>query len=251
MSKEFGNPSRKLRPANRFALNKNCCWLLACVVAIVFSGCKTFNSESNWFSKDEEEKVFETPNKIVAIWTNSVFNESGNAPVRGLGGRLYFYDKKHQPIEVDGKLSVFLYDDTNPEARKTQEASKVVHFTPEQVATKFTPTDFGASYSFWVPWDKVGGIRTQLAVIPVFTAKTGEMLVGEQARHLLPGSDPIEFVDEMDGSSVQQASFEGDDDERMKSSTIKLSPTLRNRLRQGYSHTVQETRTIQTEVLKK
>ena len=211
-------------------------------VSSLFSGCQTL-SESKLLKKEDEERVFETPSKIVAIWTNSVFSGSGEKPVRGLGGRLYFYDKNHQPIQVDGKLSVFLYDDTKEGDRTQQEASKTVHFTPDQVASKFTPSDFGASYSFWVPWDRVGGNKTQLAVIPVFTARTGEMIVGDQARHLLPGKDPIKFIDEEEnteiGSGVRQVSFEevdGDEDDelRIRTSTIKLSPALQERLRQGW-----------------
>jgi hypothetical protein len=225
--------------------------LLVCLGCCVLAGCQSLSGPKEWFAKEEEEIVYETPSKIVAIWTNSVFNENGKPPVRGLGGRVYFYDGTHQPIQVDGKLSIFLYDDTDPDGRKKQEASKTIHFTSEQVASKFTPTDFGASYSFWVPWDEVGGERAQLSVIPVFTSDEGEMLVGDQARHLLPGRNPIEFIDEMEegGSEVQQASFVDkngssnqvakasaveDAKDRMKSSTIKLPPTMQQRLRQGW-----------------
>lgn len=221
----------------------------------LFTGCQTL-SENKLFKKEDEERVFETPSKIVAIWTNSVFSDTGEKPVRGLGGRLYFYDKNHQPIQVDGKLSVFLYDDTNAGDRKKQEASKTVHFTPEEVATKFTPSDFGASYSFWVPWDQVGGKKTQLAVIPVFTARTGEMIVGDQARHLLPGKDPIKFIDEETAkvdSEVRQVSYEQvdndeDSESRIRTSTIKLSPALQERLRQGWPVTRIEKKEVRAKV---
>ena len=231
--------------------------LLALLLSVgsLFTGCQTI-SENKLFKKEDEERVFETPSKIVAIWTNSVFSDTGEKPVRGLGGRLYFYDKNHQPIQVDGKLSVFLYDDTNAGDRKKQEASKTVHFTPEEVATKFTPSDFGASYSFWVPWDQVGGKKTQLAVIPVFTARTGEMIVGDQARHLLPGKDPIKFIDSQEAkgdSGVRQVSYEEvdnneDSESRIRTSTIKLSPALQERLRQGWPVTRTEKKEVRTKV---
>lgn len=219
--------------------------LLLCLMVVAASGCQSL-SFGKWGK--EEEIVYETPSKIVAIWTNSVFNEVGKPPVRGLGGRVYFYDAEHHPIQVDGKLSVFLYDDTDRKGRRKQEATKAMHFTPEQVASKFTPTDFGASYSFWVPWDEVGGERAQLSVIPVFTSNSGEMLVGEQARHLLPGSNPIELAEDEaeDDKGVQKAGYlttnpsksdviqaAGIQDQKLsfESTSIKLPPAMQRRLR--------------------
>lgn len=215
------------------------------LVLCCFAGCQSLRGDKGLEANDETE--FGTPAKVVAIWTNSVFNEQGKPPVRGLGGRVYFYDAAHKPIMVDGKLSVFLYDDTDGGSRKKQEATKVVHFSASELAANFTPTEFGASYSFWVPWDEVGGKRTQLSVIPVFSTERGQMIVGKEARHLLPGAAPTQLAKDGDGgdSNVSTAGFDEDGSNpdtiaqtsaeglptRPKSTTIKLSPTLRRRLR--------------------
>lgn len=179
------------------------------VSSLALCGCHALRKddgiERDWLGR-EIEVEYTSPSKIVAIWTNSVFNEPGKRPMRGLGGRVYFYDGQHHPIPVNGKLSVFVYDDSNPDERLKQEATRVVHFSPEQVRSNFTPSEFGASYSFWVPWDTVGGDRKQLSVIPVFTDMSGQMLVGDQARHLLPGSKPIEFDEQQ--ADIVQASHE-------------------------------------------
>lgn len=223
--------------------------LLFCLCAFV--GCKSIDATTDKSANDKSwwdrtaEPAPETPAKIVAIWSNSVFNEPGTKPVRGLGGRLYFYDAKHQPICVDGKLAVFLYDDTEPGRRKDQEATKQIHFSPEQVAGNYTPTEFGPSYSFWLPWDEVGGERKHLSVIPVFTSNEGEMLVGDQARYLLPGKERVELAEttpesgnvmaasfEADGTSSQIAQTNASEAEARPSSTrIKLPPSVQRRLR--------------------
>lgn len=227
--------------ALRFVLGLTLCTLM---------GCQSLNGGKGLGAK-EDETEYGTPAKVVAIWTNSVFNEQGKPPVRGLGGRIYFYDGQHKPIQVDGKLAVFLYDDTDEGDRTRQEATKVVHFSPAELAANFTPTDFGASYSFWVPWDEVGGTRTQLSVIPVFSSNRGQMLVGKEARHLLPGSAPTQLAAEgagadanittagfsEDGSStskIAQTSAEGLPT-RPKSTTIKLPPSMQRRLRSSRS----------------
>lgn len=210
-------------------------------------GCKSLDLKKNaaevqeedlpWWKKDDLPPA-ETPAKIVAFWTNSVFNEPGKQPIRGLGGRVYFYDAKHKPVRVDGKLTVFLYDDTNQNQREKQEATKKIDFSAEEVAAKYTPSEFGASYSFWLPWDEVGGYRAQLSVIPVFTSKNGEMLVGQQAPFALTGKKPPALADDASHppGGVVAASFEdhaGDTENtiRLKSTTIKLPRSVQQRLR--------------------
>ena len=207
------------------------------------AGCKSVNlintdiketkNNAPWWKKDDLPPV-ERPAKIVAIWANSVFNEPGMGPTRGLGGRVYFYNAKHKPVRVDGELTVFLYDDTSEGDREKQEATRRVTFSADEVAEKYTPTEFGPSYSFWLPWDTVGGERAQLSIIPVFNGKSGEMLVGEQARYLLPGKSPA-VVGEHEQEGVIPASFEDQNKVsnalQLNSSTIKLPPSMQRRVR--------------------
>lgn len=237
-------------PEWKYTMNKPMLYC-AILLSMTLVGCQSLktdgDNERDWLGR-EKEIQYGIPSKIVAIWTNSVFNEIGERPVRGLGGRVYFYDGKHRAVRVDGSVSVFLFDDTKSDQEGLkQEATKKVFFSAEEVAASYSPSEFGPSYSLWVPWDEVGGERKQLNVIPVFTNRSGQMLVGKQARHLLPGSDPI------DGQSAQvteiaQASFrrpkakeanhevvravaESDADRvKIKSSTIKLPPSMQQRV---------------------
>ena len=228
-------------------------WLLLIAAAYPWTvGCKSLdfsqaNSESTeesspWWKKDELPPA-KLPAKIVAIWASSVFNEPGQGPTRGLGGRVYFYDSKHQPVRVDGKLAVFLYDDTEETDQDQQEASKKVHFSAEEVAASYTPTEFGPSYSFWVPWDEVGGEQTHLSVIPVFTAGTGEMIVGKQARYLLPGKKNRALAKKDDketrrngvvlASFEEQGTTQGEQGLKLKSSIIKVPSSVQDRLKRS------------------
>jgi hypothetical protein len=210
-------------------------------------GCQSLSGGKKWFGK-EEKVEYATPNKVVAIWTDAVHNQTGMKPTRGLGGRIYFYDSHHKAVQVSGGLTVFVYDDTNPDNRNAQEPTRKVSFTPEQVAAFFTPSEFGPSYSVWVPWDEVGGERKHLSVIPVFTDHLGQMLAGDQARHVLPGTKPIEtaiakkdkddvstadyLANQQSSSIVAQASGSSDlNKQSVTSNTIKLPASMQQRLR--------------------
>lgn len=199
-----------------------------------------------WWKKKDDLPPIKKPSKLVAIWTNSVFNEVGQESKRGLGGRVYFYDDKHQPVRVDGKMTVFLYDDSDPTNPKELEASRQVEFTKEEVARNYTPSEFGPSYSFWVPWDNVGGQRVKLSVIPVFTSADGEMLAGDQARSLLPGREPTQLVKDKKDGGVVPVSYAGEAESetglQLRSTTIKVPPSVQQRLRMPSHEKTERTR---------
>jgi len=59
--------------------------------------------------------------------------------------------------------------------------------TPEQVQARYSKSKIGHSYSVWIPWDQVGGVQKEIALIVRFEPKDGAAVVGEQAPLLLPG----------------------------------------------------------------
>jgi hypothetical protein len=156
-----------------------------------------------WFG-DEKPKLIEsdygTPVRLAVIWTPAVLNTPGQPPTRGFGGRLYFYDAKNQPIAVEGQLVVYAYDDSQQDSPPRSMAGPMASrapdrkyaFTPEQFTTHFSPTDLGASYSVWVPWDAVGQPQADISLVPIFTATSGQLVVGQASKNLLPGPKTAE-----------------------------------------------------------
>jgi hypothetical protein len=167
-------------------------------VAIVFAaailacnGCQALapSGAKNWFgwsSPKAKESEYVTPVRMAAVWTPAVLNQAGQQPTRGLGGRLYFYDAANRPVPVEGQLVVYAYNDSKPGADgKTPDAKYA--FTPEQFTTHYTPSDLGASYSIWIPWDQVGQPRMEVTLVPIFTASSGQLVMGQSSRNLLAG----------------------------------------------------------------
>ena len=131
---------------------------------------------------------------MASIWTPAVFNQPGQPPTRGLGGRIYFYDAGNRPIAVEGQLVVYAYNDTTPGAATAKRPTAKYAFTPEQFTEHYSPTDLGAAYSVWIPWDHVGQPEAEIGLVPVFTAASGQLVMGQSSKNLLPGPKPTTGV---------------------------------------------------------
>ncbi len=138
--------------------------------------------------KEEEAAASQTPDRLVSTWTETVLNRQGEPPQRGFGGRLLFFSEDSEdPVRVDGQLVVYAYDDEGRAAHETQPTRRFV-FPREQFTRHESDSKLGASYSFWLPWDAVGGQQKNIGLIARFEPHQGALIVGEQTRHLLPGT---------------------------------------------------------------
>jgi hypothetical protein len=170
--------------------------ITATMVLSLLAGCKTldckpFKLPSADAAKEKEPCVPapQVPERVVAIWSDALYNEIGQPPIRGFGGRLYFYDGKNQAVAVSGELTVYAFDDSSEGPPPTRPSRKFA-FTKEQFAGHYSATDLGPSYSLWLPWDPVGGERKAVSLMPVFTAEGGKIVTGQQSINVLPGRTP-------------------------------------------------------------
>ncbi len=140
---------------------------------------------SVWPFKKEEKPG--KPDKIVALWNDTVLTQTGRPPMRGFGGRLMFYEGKNEdPIKVEGNLVVYAFDETDRDANNARPDRKYA-FMPEQLPAHYSKTKVGHSYSVWLPWDEVGGAQKEITLIVRFQPKEGEVALSDPARQLLPG----------------------------------------------------------------
>ena len=115
-----------------------------------------------------------------------MFNEAGKTPIRGLGGRIYFYDSKNKAIAVEGQLAVYAYDNSKP-GGESKVPDRKYCFAPEQFTNHYSPTEMGASYSIWLPWDEVGKPQADISLVPIFTSSSGALVMGQTSRNMVPG----------------------------------------------------------------
>lgn len=130
---------------------------------------------------------FRRPLRVVAFWTDTVRSADGQPSMRGFGGRLIFYDSaRGKPVKVAGTLVIYAFDEARADADNPRPDRKYA-FTPEQFEKHYSKCELGHSYSFWVPWDEVGGETKEVGLICRFTPVEGGAVVSEQVRQLLPG----------------------------------------------------------------
>ena len=130
---------------------------------------------------------FRRPMRVVAMWSDTVLTPPAQAPVRGFGARLMFYElNKEEPIKVAGSLTVYAFDEENRDPTDNRPDRKFV-FTAEQFAKHYSKSDLGHSYSIWIPWDEIGGESKEISLIVRFTPVEGGVVVSEQVKQFLPG----------------------------------------------------------------
>lgn len=149
-------------------------------------GCTAWKIPES-FSLPGSKPKFEVPNRVTDLWTFSVLNQPGQPGVRGFGGRLMFFTNlEEKPVKVEGTLTVFAFDGQENDPARATPLRKFV-FTAEKLTSHYSESKLGHSYSFWLPWDEVGGPEQQVILIARFESKGGQLLVGTPSRQTLAG----------------------------------------------------------------
>jgi hypothetical protein len=156
---------------------------------------KMFSLDNTWPFRDENAPREGTPMRLVGTWTDTVMTQPGKKPQRGFGGRLMFYEKdEKKPILVNGQLVVYAFDETGRDPTDNKPTRRYV-FPVDQMPLHMSKNEFGASYSFFLPWDEAGGPKTEVSLVCRFEPVGGSVVTGEQTRHLLPGTMPVVAAD--------------------------------------------------------
>jgi hypothetical protein len=170
--------------------------VLAVFSALSFAGCQTvapdWSKKWNVFAPLKlKESKYAVPARLAILWSPAVLNQAGQVPTRGFGGRVYFYDSKNKPVPVEGQLVIYAYhnDKPNPDSKVPD---RKFAYTPEQFIQHYTPTELGASYSIWIPWDAAGQPQAEISLVPIFTSTSGALVMGQPSRGLLPGPSTLE-----------------------------------------------------------
>ena len=194
-----------------------------CVILTVSAGCSSLKTDGSVWnplkprSDRKVNSVTAKPVRMAVVWKDSVYEQPGAASIKGFGGRFFIYDAQSNPIQTDGELVVYGYDESNPLHADGSHAGadKKFVFPSETFQRHFSDSDLGASYSVWIPWEKVGGIRKSITLIPIFKTTSGNVLECGQSMIVLPGRKPEMEAKNINGTEipntpnlVAQASFQ-------------------------------------------
>ncbi len=228
---------KRIHPGNPWAI------VLASIGLGILSltGCQTLKiPEKMPWVKEEKPAVID---HILAVWTEAVHSQTGKPAQRGFGGRMIFFDAQEKPIEVDGKLTIFVFDDHNINTQDPAAKYKFV-FPAEVLPQHFSKSDLGPSYSFWVPLADGNAPTQHFSLVAKFESIHGETVLSSLTKKVMVGSGaakvaketPVEKVDgEVRPVSYQEFAAAKNAEQpslgrEIRSETIELTPSFSQRL---------------------
>ena len=177
--------------------------LLLCVGCTSVTPPKTLNVFS------ERPK---TPGRMTAFWNSyTQTNPHGDVPLRGVGGRILFYNAKNtvEPVKINGDVSIYLFDAHDPVPMRSVPVKHAI-FKKENLAPFYRKDGQDLhGYEFFVPVDELGNEERELQVVAVFheykkPGKTTALIHSDSAVVTLPGPKRQQeslAVDEPEGES--------------------------------------------------
>ena len=166
----------------------NCFLLVALSLA---NGCAKFDLRKNIPWGEGKDGKIEQPLRVEVVWVDTVLTKPDQKPMRGFGGRLYFFgpNNSQESVKVDGTLVIYGFDETNRDHSNVTPDRKIV-YPAKEFASLYSTSKLGHSYSVWVPWDEAGGLETHISLIARFTPTKGAVVTSDQMKVLLPGFKP-------------------------------------------------------------
>ena len=105
-------------------------------------------------------------------------------------------------------------------------------FRAEQLQSHLSESELGPSYSFWIPWQKIGGQERKISLVPVFIPEQGEVINGLFSKAVLPGKTSTP-----DGTTEQDQLVNAPSEKAMRVDTYTHRDT-------NTAHGVRNTQTI-------
>lgn len=143
-----------------------------------------FSKKGKRKEDDKHPQPYPNPVKMASTWQPDVLIQQGRTPTRGFGGRLFFFDEKSRVVPVAGTLTIhgFQVGENGGDSE-----IKPFKFSPDQFTQHYSTSDFGASYSIWIPWDAVGQFEKEISLVPTFQTIEGKVVQGSPTSVMLPG----------------------------------------------------------------
>ena len=166
-----------------------------CSLLLAFTGCMSLPTV--------DLSALQSPGPVTSItaaWEPAVSND--NQPMRGFGGRVYFYDAENRPVKINGRVVVYAFDEKG-RAKSDSRPSEGFEFDEKTLNSKgvYKKSKLGHSYNLWIPWDAAGpeGEAKKISLIVRYIPKQGAQAVSSQTTAYLPGrNSPALMVAQME-----------------------------------------------------
>lgn len=170
----------------------------ALLLAALASGCAT---TQEFFAKPKAASP--AIGTVACSWQNTVRfvpdpTRNGD-PNAGIAGRVWLFDTDlSKPLEGDGSLAVFLYDDTQGEPVMLEAWA----FDPVTLKRLMKRDPAGPGYTLFLPWAKYRPDITRIRLRVRYQPASGSPLFTEDALTLAPGNGVVHRRDGNGGFSL-------------------------------------------------
>lgn len=201
--------------------------LAATIVMSLTTGCTStslFTAKKEFPKADAKNPAVE----ILAIWQPAEGRGSNGVPTRGFAGQfLFFNGQHHSPVEVDGAVRVYLFDDRGT----PQQQAKPIHqfdFEAEVWKSHLKKSTLGPSYHVFIPYPRKDMLQARCSLRVRLTPTNGPVIYSESANVVLPGGEaekPLETAN-ANGNDTSATTFDDD-------AAQKLIDERLNRIQRG------------------
>ncbi len=170
-------------------------WLCSCVAV---PGCTTPGLFSKWTHRNDTPKATATNPalRILCMWQPADGVGVDEKPARGVAGQIFFFTRGGvMPVEVDGDVRVFLFDDQGSEEQQGTPLEQF-DFVKGSWKAQLVGTQFGPAYQLFVPYGRKGHHQTELALRVRLTPPSGPVIFSDMAKVVLPGYEKKHTDDE-------------------------------------------------------
>jgi hypothetical protein len=123
------------------------------------------------------------------MWQPAEGTGVDDKPSRGLAGQIFFFTQSSvTPVEVEGDVRIFLFDDQGTEEQQGT-ALHEFDFVKGSWKAQLVGTQFGPAYQIFVPYSRKGHHQAELAVRVRLTPVNGPVIFSDMSTINLPGYD--------------------------------------------------------------
>lgn len=161
--------------------------LLAATSLFLFSsiGCSSLSLPH--FGNSPAASVITNPARCLCLWHAVKTEDASGQPVQGFGGQVYFFEaNSEEPVEVEGDVRVFVFDDVGTPAQQAR-PKDVKDFDPFVWKSFRNESQVGTNYALFVPYDKASQYESVCSLRLRLTQPDGTQLFSDMATVKLAG----------------------------------------------------------------
>lgn len=194
--------------------------LMACTALAMGSGC---SSLPNFKRSSIKQATASNPAvRCLCVWQEGSGPGPSGESSRGFGGQLFFFPREGEvPVAVQGELKIFVFDDVGSPDEQSKPISQL-DVPSYELQARLGETQFGASYSIFVPYTRQGLHEANCALRVKLTRPDGSVLYSDMTQVKLTGSPRKKPTPTEASDSIALAKAVSRDEERPKSETIAV-----------------------------